>query len=185
MKLLRSKSEIITSNLSIFNIIFSEISSILSDPDKDVCINLYRYVQILEKSFNAYLLPAVIPATIFCVPIIEIIGYFACITLHQEVSMPGFLIFPLMATEAGISNIFVITLASQVHVGSQQVKIALEKRSMGRCKMALVKRQIRAMDVLKIKFGQNFIDAGTPLVMQNFCINQTMSLALVKGRRAV
>lgn len=44
----------------------------------------------------------------------------------------------------------------------------------------LIRRQVKGCSMLKVKFGSNFIDRGTPLVIQNFCINQTVSLTLIK-----
>ncbi|OXA64379.1 hypothetical protein Fcan01_00593 [Folsomia candida] len=171
--------------LDYFRVLESKISEIENDSNKDDCIHLYRCIQILEKSFNAFLMPRIVPATMFCVPAIEILAFYVCISFHADISMPAFLIFPVMAVCAGMNNILVITLASRVNVASQKMKIAVQKRTVGRCRRALAKRQIRACNVLKIKFGSNFIDEGTPLVMQNFCINQTMSLALVKRRKVI
>lgn len=50
-------------------------------------------------------------------------------------------------------------------------------------KRSLVTREIKACSVLKIKFGSNFIDNGTPLVIQDFCMNQTLNLLLISAGR--
>ncbi|OXA48876.1 hypothetical protein Fcan01_16464 [Folsomia candida] len=153
-----------------------EISKIADDADITVCIRLYRYAQVLEKSFNAYVTQTIVPTIIFCLPIIQISGLYVCITLHGEIALPGFAMFPMLTITSGISNILVITLASMVNTSSERVLYSLNQKII--CcpigKRSLFKREVTACGVLKIKFGSNFIDKGTPLAVQNFCINQTV-----------
>ncbi|OXA41151.1 hypothetical protein Fcan01_24014 [Folsomia candida] len=164
-----------------------EITKIENHNDVSACIWLYRYVQVLEKSFTAFVSEKLVPTIMFCLPALQIFSLYVCITLHATIALPGFAIFPLLAINAGISNILVITLASMVNVSSQRVLNALAQKVVG-CtggKRALQRREVEACGVLKIKFGSNFIDRGTPLVMQNFCISQTVSLCLVKARKFI
>lgn len=128
------------------------------------------------------------PVILSCIPAIQIVGLYVCITLHEEIALPGFAIFPLLAIAATIHNILVITLAAMVNISSKRVLIILRLKIVGsnEGKMRkLLRRELAACGVLKIKFGNNFIDNGTPLVMQNFCINQTMSLCLVKAGKVM
>ncbi|OXA49640.1 hypothetical protein Fcan01_15394 [Folsomia candida] len=161
-----------------------EILRIQNDNDITACIRLYRYIQILEKSFNAFIIERIVPLLISCIPAIQISGLYVCITMHGEIGLPGFAIFPLMVIAAGINNILVITLASMVNISSQRVLDTLTQKVVGfqRGKRILHLKELRACGVLKIKFGSNFIDRGTPLAMQNFCISQTVSLCLVKAK---
>lgn len=55
---------------------------------------------------------------------------------------------------------------------------AMVRCGWGGRRSALIKGA-KACTVLKIKFGSNFIDRGTPLVIQKFCLDQTMSLVLI------
>ncbi|OXA54008.1 hypothetical protein Fcan01_11609 [Folsomia candida] len=158
-----------------------ESSKIGNATDTTSSLRIYRYVQILEKSFNAFLTKIIIPTVITCIPAIQIFGLFVCITLHENIPLPGFAIFPLLGVLAGINNILVISLASMVNVSSERVLVTLTKKIVSSevKKRGLLRRELRSCGALKIKFGSNFIDKGTPLIMQNFCIHQTVSLCLV------
>lgn len=143
---------------------------------------MYRNIQILDNSFNVVLTERILPAIMICIPAIEIATLFVCFTLHQEIPIPGFLIFPIIAMSAGINNILIITLASKVYSASQRLLSLFEKTHQGRMSK-FVRKELLACNVLKIKFGSNFIDNGTPVIMQNFCIDKTLSLILLRGKR--
>lgn len=132
---------------------------------------------------NAFLKDRLLPGIMICSPLMQTAGMYVSINLHGEISMPGFLLFPIIAIDTGITNILVFTMASAVHNVSHRALTSLRRNSMKLPGMKLSKRQMMAFSNLKIKFGSNFIDRGTPLVMQNFCINQTMSLTLIKSGR--
>ncbi|OXA42127.1 hypothetical protein Fcan01_23150 [Folsomia candida] len=125
---------------------------------------------------------------VFGVPTIEIITLFVVINFYQEIPLPGFLAFPVHGMNTTMCNIVAFTLASLVHNVSERTLIALKNRivtinlSRGR-KGSIINRKLKVYSVLKVKFGSNYIDRGTPLVIQNFCINQTMSLTLVKANK--
>ncbi|OXA39604.1 hypothetical protein Fcan01_25764 [Folsomia candida] len=171
-----------------FRIIENKISTLQSDQDTKKCINLYRCIQILEKFFNAYPMNKVIPVMVFGIPTMEIISLFISINFYDKIAMPGFLLFPLLGLNTPLNNICVLTMASLVHNSSDKILGVLKKKIMGlTChsgrKRSIINRELRACSVLKVKFGSNYIDRGTPLVIQNFCLNQTMSLTLVKANK--
>ncbi|OXA38333.1 hypothetical protein Fcan01_26814 [Folsomia candida] len=173
----------VTFLLNCLQLLNREIYKIQNATDNTSCIRMYRYVQILEKSFNAFLTKRIVPTIISCIPAIQIFALFVCITYHGEIALPGFAIFPLLGICAVINNILVISLASMVNTSSQRVLNALAQNTVG--KRGLLRRELTSLGVLKIKFGSNFIDRGTPLVMQNFCISQTVSMCLVSTRKSL
>ncbi|OXA38752.1 hypothetical protein Fcan01_26387 [Folsomia candida] len=168
--------------LTYFRVLHSQIAQIKKDQDMDTCIRLYRSIQILEKSFNDFLMVMIVPAMMICSPGIQLIVQYVCINHHKDIAMPGFLVFPTLGLDAGINNVLVFTLASHINIGSEKALQGMKEKVMGLEKRKLMKRQIRACSVLKVKFGSNFIDRGTPLVIQNFCVNQTVALTLIKSR---
>ncbi|OXA38326.1 hypothetical protein Fcan01_26813 [Folsomia candida] len=113
------------------NINSGEISKIRSGIDITSCIRIYRYIQTLEKSFNAVVTRRIVPTIIFCIPVIQIFALFVCITYRGEISLPGFAIFPLLAICAGINNALVISLPSMVNISSQRVINALIQNTVG------------------------------------------------------
>ncbi|OXA48093.1 hypothetical protein Fcan01_17346 [Folsomia candida] len=171
-----------------FRIIENSISTMRDSIDKEKCIHLYRSIQILEKSFNSYPMNKVVPVMVFGVPGVEIITLFVSINFYHEIALPGFLVFPLIGLDTTLHNICVFSLASLVHNVSVKVLDALRQKTVpmilhGGRNRSIITRQLRACSVLKVKFGSNYIDRGTPLVIQNFCITQTMSLTLVKANK--
>lgn len=163
---------------------FREIEKIQTGRDKDTSLHLYRCIQILEKSMNPYTSDKILPAMLICCPSIQIIGQFVSINLHGSIPMPGFLVFPLMMVDTTIFNVLIVTFASLIFSSSQKTLQSLGKKLMERVnERGLTRRQLRSCSMLKIKFGSNFIDPGTPLVIQTFCINQTMSLSLINSNR--
>lgn len=154
---------------------------IQSDLHGLLIIQLYRYAQILDKSFNSFLSEQIIPAIMFCNPVIEIFSLFVCISYVNEVPMPGFLVFPFLLVASGVINIVIITLASRIYGLSRHLLTSLERMTLLK-RSKLMRRKLKACNKLKIEFGSNFIDNGTPVVLQNFCINQTLSLILLKDK---
>lgn len=131
----------------------------------------------------------IVPTTLLGIPLVQIVGLYAMLNLHNTVTMPGFLVFPVMTLNSFVNNIFTVTLASHLHNSSEQVLVSLGKNGVksqgsGRSK-ALFRRELKSCSMLKIKFGSNFIDRTTPLVIQNLCLNETMSLTLIKAGRHV
>ncbi|OXA42400.1 hypothetical protein Fcan01_22900 [Folsomia candida] len=206
----------------------------LGDTDIFSCIRLYRYVQALEKSLNAYVTKSIVPVILTRVaaelpvtragssrypqitgirkncagmrvtgtrpvtrgnPNTNVILAFlpfkssGCMSASNfmkklpSLDSPYLYCSPLLQRH----NIFVITLASRVNASSKRVLKILSGKIVGfrGAEMRHLRRELAACGVLKIKFGNNFIDNGTPLVMQNFCINQTLSLCMVKDGKLV
>lgn len=151
----------------------------INQTEHEYCVHIYRCIQLLEKCLNDFLMVKIVPALITFVPGIQILGQYICVKMHHDVRMPGFLIFPLLTIDAALINIIIFTLASRVNSVSIKVLATHEKYSSKFKRTSAIKKSIRACAVLKIKFGSNYIDNGTPLVIQNFCADQTMSLILI------
>lgn len=169
--------------LTVIMFLFRQIQKIENDFDRSDCFRMYNCLQLLEETFNAFLMRRVVPALMICSPGIQVIAQYVCI--NHNISMPGFLIFPLMGLDASIANILIYTLASKVWSGSEKIRQSLRDNVIPFQKSkSLRKRQIASLSLLKIKFGSNYIDRGTSLNIQNFCFNQTMSLTLIKARKS-
>ncbi|XP_035715556.1 uncharacterized protein LOC118438863 [Folsomia candida] len=176
----------IVAMLNYFQLLESRICKAVTIFQNQACLKLYRSIQILEKYMNGCTMVRIVPSMVLCTPNLQIISQFVSIKLHSKIAMPGFLIFPLIMVDAVIVNVFVYTLASWVNSTSTKLLQTQVRRTVqfGGKKSQLA-REIRACGVLKIKFGSNFIDNGTPLVIQNFCFNQTLNLLLISDGRKV
>ncbi|OXA62575.1 hypothetical protein Fcan01_01536 [Folsomia candida] len=162
------------------NVIHSQLVSIRTKHDLKECIRLYKALQVLEKSFNAFIMNRVLPTAITLVPGLQIVAQYVCIRLNTEIPMPGFLVFPLIGVNAIIYDILIFTVASSVHNLSQDILQSFCRKISGISMDPVERRRTKCCSVLKIKFGSNFIDRGTPLVIQDFCMNQTVNLVLIK-----
>ncbi|OXA45026.1 hypothetical protein Fcan01_20122 [Folsomia candida] len=149
--------------LNYFDVLRREIQTAQRAAEFKCCIELYRNIQILEKMFNGVLM-------------------YICVMMHDEIPMPAYLIFPLVLLNCLGNNIFIFTFASWVNNVSTRT-LREQLMGMGRCgwgkRRSILSKEAKACTVLKIKFGSNFIDRGTPLVIQDFCLTQTMSLILI------
>lgn len=146
-------------------------------------IRFYRRIQILEKHMNDITNVYILPALIIGVPLLQIVSQYVSITMHDDIPMPGFVLFPIMSVEAIITNVVVFTPASWVNGRSTRI-LARYARKITHCvRKSVVVKERKACTMLKIKFGSNYVDQSTPLVIQNFCLNQTMSLILINTSR--
>lgn len=161
----------------------SQIQSVRNEDDADDCIQFYRAIQVLEKYFNACPhIKRIIPLTVFITPTLQIITQYVCISLRDAVPLPGFLVFPLIAADTIINNVLILTLGSGVHSGSQKALQLLNRRKQRGLKPdRIIRRKVKSCSLLKIRFGSNFIDRGTPLVIQDFCMGQTVNLILINS----
>ncbi|XP_035702047.1 uncharacterized protein LOC118433837 [Folsomia candida] len=172
--------------LSIVGILEGKIKTIQTEANMNSCIKFYQRIQILQTLMNSFLRDRLLPVMMLFVPGIQVIAQYVTIDHHSDITMPGFLIFPLIGLNCGANNVLAFTLASFVNSGSEKVMATLRKKSSQlRGKKALMKRQLRGCTALQVKFGSNYIDRGTPLVVQTFCINQTASLTLIKEGKSI
>lgn len=145
------------------------------------CLDIYRGVQVLEKMFNVFLKDQIVPGMVSCLPGIQIFSQYVCIKLHSEIPMPGLLVFPMVLLDAVLNNILMFTLASSVNTLSGKILSSWRKALELFKRRTPIKKQLKACTLMKIQFGSNYIDNGTPLVIQNFCLSQTLSLLLIKS----
>lgn len=139
-------------------------------------IKLYRCLQVLEKQMNHALSKRIIPVLVIQAPMMQIIVSFVFIKLASSLPSEGFLSYPFIIIMVGSSCMIFETFAAQF--GEKSTNLChnwlMEK---GIAKVNV--KRIRSLQSMRIKVGSNFIDGGTALVTQDFCLNQTVSLLLM------
>lgn len=145
------------------------------------CINLYRNVCIAEKMLNSLFSSLISPGLLFSNVGGQVLSGFVTMTRYGFSPMPQFLMFPIIWINAIEFNLLVTTISSYLHVNSSKFRDDLLRKQNFKLRFyrKLVRTQIKACHSMKIQFGSNFIDSGTPLVNQNFAWNQTASLMLL------
>lgn len=139
-------------------------------------IQLYRSLQVFEKKFNHSLSTRVIPTTLIVAPILQIFCTYVLIKLSHRLPSQGYLTYPFAIFTCSKVCIIFETFAAQLFVNSEKL-YADWKKEPGLLKVN--RRRLRSLQPMRMKVGSNFIDRGTALVTQDFCINQTVSLLLL------
>lgn len=105
----------------------------------DACIRLYKCIQMLEKSFNDFLMARIVPAMLSCSPGVQLIVQYVCINHHNDIPMPGFLVFPIIGWNGGITNVLVYSLASGIHSASEAALVGIKNKLVGLQGQKLIK----------------------------------------------
>ena len=146
----------------------------------------YRTLKILENLLNDVVRRRLLPCFIWLAPIIETYSGFVSIALKDMIPWPEYGIFPFAYVDSTLSVIICTTAASFIHVTSSDLLQCVIKPRIfnGRNIKSGIKlrmRELRSCQPLKAKFGLNFADATTPLVVQDFCACQLASLIMLKN----
>lgn len=145
-------------------------------------LHTYRCILLIEKILNHSMKGQLVPAMIGVVPQIQVFTQFVCIKLYSKIPLPGFIIFPLLLIDSAINNLVIETMAAKVNTNSVKLLSALNCELKSLPRRSKCRKALKACTATRIQFGQNFVDKGTPLVIENFCINQTVSLLLLNSR---
>ncbi|OXA45375.1 hypothetical protein Fcan01_20176 [Folsomia candida] len=135
----------------------------------------YRRVQVLEKLLNACIRDKIFFRTAILIPTLQIVISFAAIKLlhsGHELIAGVFMWSYLLALSF---TLLMFSVAAKVYGMSQ--KWITDCRGDSRTKYA--KKFDRSLRPLRLQFGNNFVEVLTPLVVQEFCLRQMMSLLLV------
>lgn len=148
------------------------------------CILLYRKVAIVERMLNGTFSKFILPIIMVTFTALQILSGFVSISRYDYIPMPQFLQFPLIWLNIFAFNMLVTTLCSSVNENSesllQEMTEMLYQERFKICRK-YVTRELKACFPLKMRFGNNFIDGGTPLTIQDFVLNQTVSLMLMRN----
>lgn len=140
----------------------------------------YRKFQVFEKLLNSCIRSMIFLVTALIIPAFQILIFFAAIKLHHSGDPNSFEVFVF-------GWCYVVCLVFTVIVFTSTAQINnLSKTWILRCKWGNVKKLERmvykSLKPLRLEFGNNFVEAVTPLVVQEFCMRQTVSfLILTRG----
>lgn len=150
-------------------------------------ISIYRQLHVLERLFNDFIIRACLPIMLSVMPGIQIMSMFGCFRFLGKMTLLQFQIFPLMGFSAMLCNVVSSTLSSFIFTDSTALmtcfKTAAVRIEGSKREGKILRRELWSCTSLKIKFGSNFVDGGTPLVLQDFCWTQTVSLMLVMDNK--
>jgi hypothetical protein len=139
---------------------------------------IYKKLQILEMLINNSIRDVMLPALMFGMPSIQFFASYVCIKMHGTMALPNLAFFIIIYLDTVVLTNTVITPAASIFTGSGKL---LEKwiTSSKAMKRKYLRKFRGACRPLRVKFGSNFVDKKTPLVMQDMCMRQTMSSLLI------
>lgn len=133
-------------------------------------------LQVLEILMNDCGKFRIIPNVLAVTPIIQILALLTIIKFHARIPFPGVLIFPMAYLNVLVALTVLETVSGFLMVRSEDListwKIHVRRKS-------LQKKQLRCLQSLKVRFGNNFLDRLTALVSHNFCLDQTVSFLIM------
>jgi len=143
------------------------------------CLKLYKKLRVLEQYGSACYAHIFVPSLLLTATVLFFISTYVCLKLVGKIPMPGFLLFPGVLVNCIGVLLLMTNEAANVFGNSKQVldecKIIIQPPH----KSKLVYQMAAACTPMKVRFGQNFIDKLTPLIMMNFCLSQTVSILLI------
>lgn len=137
----------------------------------------YRMLQVFESLLNSTVRYRVWPALTAYLPALHVLGAVACIKFHKHLALPNFVFVISVSIIVAVTELIFYTGCSKIYGNSLSWLSCVKSGGM---KMNKVERKmVRSMQPLRIWFGSNFVDELTPLVIQNFCTDQTVSVLLL------
>ncbi|CAL8068823.1 unnamed protein product [Orchesella dallaii] len=164
------------------------VDQLVSDKPKQAQkhLPLYRQIQILNRYYNVIQKNGLIIAHEYTLIIAIIISVVTLLSLGSNVSLPEFIMHGLSGVDAAIVLVVCNTIMGQMYSASKQFctkkKDHILSNQVGNVQRRWIQRYLKSCAVLKCNVGDvNFIEELTPLVMLDFCINQTVSLLLLQA----
>lgn len=152
--------------------LWEESTQILSSTNFD---HNFRQLQVREAILNFCVRSKLFPSLLVVAPLIQILMTFACLKYHDAMSVSQLMFLAAGAADTFLVNVIYCTGAGIVHMKSS----AYLERMRGVVKGKLGRRLLKSYLTLKVRFGSNFMDERTPLVLQHFCSIQIANLLLL------
>ncbi|OXA54522.1 hypothetical protein Fcan01_10598 [Folsomia candida] len=135
----------------------------------------YRELQVLEKILNSALRERILPAIILVLPVSQILSCLVFVILLKDSKVISSAMFFIFYLECLGVTMLILSFAANMFVKTGKW---VSQLSPGQSKTH--RRIVKSLQPVKVQFGNNFVDALTPLVFQQFCATQTASLLVLK-----
>lgn len=147
---------------------------------KQGMLQKYRKLQVWERIVNNTIRLRLMGEPMLFLSALHVVLTTSIVLFHEEMGSFMLGLFLLILTEMVPFQFCVLTGAAEIY------KLSLKwKREWkgGRAqfweKGTLFRREVKSIRALKIEFADNFVDSLTPLIVQNFCWNQSISMILL------
>lgn len=146
-------------------------------------MSVYRKLQVLEKLLNAAVKSRILPMVSIALPGLQITSCFALIKLHDQLGFYTMPIYVSVYLDVAMFNVLVFTGAARVYIlGDRLLRGWREEvKAEQNCGIREKRMMLKSFRKLRVEFGNNFVDQLTPLVLQDFCTKQSISMLVLSG----
>ncbi|OXA48047.1 hypothetical protein Fcan01_17078 [Folsomia candida] len=139
----------------------------------------YRKLQMFEKLVNSTLKDKILPIFAYAIPLMQIfVGFMAAKMMTMTPLNPRVALFAYGYVGAILMSVLTLTSAGMVNT----LSAGWIKSGNGKERSTKIGRKLHtSLAPLKIRFANNFVDKLTPLVMQEFCVSQSVTLLILTG----
>ncbi|XP_021953388.2 uncharacterized protein LOC110850231 [Folsomia candida] len=135
----------------------------------------YRQVQVFEQLLNSCTRFRIFPVFAATVPGIQIITTYACVKHFDAMQLTHLLVVFFGMVDGILFNMVLFTGSAKLYSKSADYLDGVRIRARGK----LETRFARSLTQVRLRFGNNFVDELTPLVVQHFCSIQIVNLLLL------
>lgn len=137
----------------------------------------YRQLQVMEKVINSCIRFRIFPLHAMVSPTVQILSCYAIVKLHSSMELSHLVSLLVTAFVSFVfGNLIVFGGAAMIYSKSCGCLVTAKDWHKNH---KIHKRVMHSMTPLKCWFGSNYVDFLTPLVIQHFCISQTINLLLL------
>lgn len=142
----------------------------------------FRCLQVLEKIVNQSFQKRIYLSAVFLLHLLEILATVAVIKYWRVLNIASKIFYAIVGFDSGLVSIVNMSFSAKIYsttLAWLKGQNGVMKFSKGKYGFKWERRFIRSCLPLRMRFGDNFVDVLTPLVMQNFCSSQIATLLLV------
>lgn len=141
----------------------------------------YQNLQVAKKLTNSCLWSHMFPCIALISPCPEILGGFSVVKLHSFLEIEHLVLIIIIVFACASFNICMLIFsgAGSIYSQSKRWLIIAKKECCYQTALSIERREIKSMMALRIWFRNNYLDNLTSLVIQDFCMGQTISLLLL------
>lgn len=136
----------------------------------------YRKLQVLEKLINSCVRGRIFPVLAVTAPYVQVMCVFVAVKFHFSLETSHLVALLMLVFLSVLFNVIVFSGAGHIHIKSCRWLVAAKIQYKSH---KIRSRVIKSMIPLRIWFSSNFVSDLTALVVQHFCICQTMNLLLL------
>lgn len=138
-------------------------------------VKIYRKIGIFEKILNSCIRSRIFLTLALLGPAFQILTGFALIEVVNSPDLSILLACRVIYVGVVAVTLICFSVAGQVN----QISGSWITGRRAICKSRADRQQLRSLVPLRIQFGTNYVEALTPLVVQEFCVQQTASLLIL------